>query len=60
MACPKCGNKQTIEEHGLVFFPNMTQAESDKANYKKSFCQICGHEWDKYDRTPKVKRGHSR
>ena len=46
--CPKCGNKQPLEEQNLVFYPNVSQEESERLNYKESACQVCGFKWNKY------------
>jgi len=55
--CPKCGSKQPIETRGKVFFPNKTKAESDRANYRETRCQKCGHVWNKYQNKYQLKTG---
>ena len=47
-ACPKCGNKNPLQQEHLVYYVNATPAESERLNYDHSICQICGHTWNKY------------
>jgi len=47
-SCPKCGNKNPLQQEHLVYYINATRAESERLNYAHSICQICGHTWNKY------------